>query len=152
MTQFANSPLSHWLRFDVEETENGALYSISPDDAHIGNPLIKALHGGVVSTFLELAALHELRRALGSDPAGEAININVDYLKSVRLSPLFARAHIAKAGRRLAFIDCIVWQDNEDSPAAKAACSFLLHNRRCVLPGARLTSPEEAAPRGIFRN
>ncbi len=100
MTQFANLPLRQWFRFDVEETENGALYSTSPDDAHFGNPLIKALRGGGVSTFLELAALHELRRALGFDPAGEAININVDYLKSVRLSPLFARAHIAKAGLR----------------------------------------------------
>lgn len=100
MTQFANLPLRQWFRFYVEETENGALYSTSPDDAHFVNPLIKALRGGVVSTFLELAALHELRRALGFDPAGEAININVDYLKSVRLSPLFARAHIAKAGLR----------------------------------------------------
>lgn len=152
MTQFANSPLRHWLRFEAEEAENGFLYSIAPDDAHIGNPLIKALHGGVLSTFLELAALHELRRALGSDADGEAININVDYLKSVTLSPLFARAKVVKSGRRLAFIDCTAWQDNEDRPVAKGACSFLLPKRRSVLPGARLTGPEEPAPRGIFRS
>ncbi len=126
MTRFANSPLRHWLRFEADEAENGYLYSITPDEAHIGNPLIKALHGGVVSTFLELAALHELRCTLGSDADGEAININVDYLKSVRLSPLFARARIAKTGRRLVFIDCIAWQDNDGSPVAKAACSIAL--------------------------
>lgn len=124
MTQFPNSPLGSWLRFNVEKTEDGALYSIAPNDAHIGNPLIKALHGGIVSTFLELAGLHELRRTLGPDADGEAININVDYLRPVTLSPLFAKARIAKTGRRLVFIDCFAWQDEETSPAAKAACSF----------------------------
>lgn len=126
MTQFLNSPLGSWLRFEAEESEAGALYSITPNDAHIGNPLIKALHGGIVSTFLELAGLHELRRTLGPDTDGEAININVDYLKSVKPSPLFAKARIAKAGRRLVFIDCVAWQDADETPVAKAACSFAI--------------------------
>lgn len=126
MTRFMDSPLGQWLSFEVVETEDGRLYSMTPGDAHIGNPLIKALHGGIVSTFLELAALHELKRALGPETNASAININVDYLKSVKLSPLFARARIAKAGRRLVFIDCAAWQDDEHSPAAKAACSFAL--------------------------
>ena len=126
MTQFPNSPLGNWLRFNVEKTEDGDIYSIAPDDAHIGNPLIKALHGGIVSTFLELAGLHELRRTLGPDADGEAINISVDYLRPVSLSPLFAKARIMKTGRRLVFIDCIAWQDAEASPAAKAACSFAI--------------------------
>ena len=126
MTQFMDSPLRHWLSFEAIETGDGRRYSMMPSDAHIGNPMIKALHGGVVSTFLELAALHELKRALGSETNGSAININVDYLKSVKLAPLFARARIAKAGRRLVFVDCAAWQDDENSPAAKAACSFTL--------------------------
>lgn len=124
MMQIPNSPLGSWLRFDVENSGNGVLYSMTPIEAHIGNPLIKALHGGIVSTFLELAALYELRRALGSDAAGEAININVDYLKSVKLSPLFARAKVVKSGRRLAFVDCAAWQDDENCPVAKAACNL----------------------------
>lgn len=150
MTQFMNSPLLDWLSFEPIETEDGRLYSITPNDAHIGNPLIKALHGGIVSTFLELAALHELRRALGPDTDGQAVNMNVDYLKSVKLTPIFARARIAKAGHRLVFVDCMAWQDNEDTPVAKAACSFLHNKRRSNLPGERPTSPRERHPGGIF--
>ena len=67
MTRFIDSPLRHWLSFEAIETGDGRRYSMMPSDAHIGNPMIKALHGGVVSTFLELAALHELKRALGSE-------------------------------------------------------------------------------------
>ncbi|HPE30933.1 MAG TPA: PaaI family thioesterase [Parvularculaceae bacterium] len=126
MTGLIDSPLGHWLSFEAIETGDGRLYSMTPGDAHVGNPLIKALHGGIVSTFLELAALHELKRALGSEANSSAININVDYLKSVKLSPLFAKARIAKVGRRLVFIDCAAWQDDENSPAAKAACSFAI--------------------------
>ncbi|MGE0407716.1 MAG: PaaI family thioesterase [Amphiplicatus sp.] len=126
MTALAESPLSSWLCFTVRETSDGRIYAIAPGDAHVGNPLIKALHGGIVSTFLEIAAHHELHGALPPDGDSEAININVDYLKSAKLAPLFARARIAKIGRRLAFVDCIAWQESEDNPVAKAACSFCL--------------------------
>lgn len=150
MTQFMNSPLLDWLSFDDTETKDGRLYSITPNDAHIGNPLIKALHGGIVSTFLELAAIHELRRALGPDIDGQSVNMNVDYLRSVKLAPLFASARIAKAGHRLVFVDCVAWQNNEDTPVAKAACSFLHNKRRSNLPVERPTSPRERHPGGIF--
>lgn len=126
MTLGCNSPLGRWLSFDIAETNGARIYSIAPNDDHVGNPLIKALHGGVVSTFLEFAALNELKRTMETEAAGEAININVDYLKSVKLSPLFAKAKITKAGRRLAFVDCVAWQQDEQIPVAKAACSFAL--------------------------
>ncbi|HNR78575.1 MAG TPA: hypothetical protein PKM48_15690, partial [Parvularculaceae bacterium] len=77
MTGLIDSPLGHWLSFEAIETGDGRLYSMTPGDAHVGNPLIKALHGGIVSTFLELAALHELKRALGSEANSSTININV---------------------------------------------------------------------------
>lgn len=151
MTQLMNSPLKGWLSFDVSETGEGRIYSITPGDAHVGNPLIKALHGGIVSTFLELAAVDEMRRALGPDQQGEAININVDYLKSVKLSPLFARASIAKAGRRLVFVDCHAWQEKEDSLVAKAMCSFLNNNGAATsLASAPLAPGSRHSPRGNF--
>ncbi|HBK91314.1 MAG TPA: hypothetical protein DDZ68_06560 [Parvularcula sp.] len=149
MTRLMNSPLLDWLSFNVSESEAGPIYSITPGEAHIGNPLIKALHGGIVSTFLELAALDEMRRALGPDQQGEAININVDYLKSVKLSPLFARASIAKAGRRLVFVDCHAWQDDEDSTVAKATVSFLNNNGAAAsLASAQLAPWSVISPGG----
>lgn len=124
MTAYPDSQLSCWLGFNVGASGEGRIYSIAPGEAHVGNPLIKALHGGIVSTFLEMAALHELRAVLPADADAEAININVDYLKSAKLQPLFARARIVKTGRRLAFVDCTAWQDKETVPVAKAALSF----------------------------
>ena len=149
MTRLMNSPLKDWLSFDLSESEAGPIYSITPGEDHVGNPLIKALHGGIVSTFLELAALDEMRRVLGRDQNGETININVDYLKSVRLARLFARASIAKAGRRLVFVDCQAWQDDEDSPVAKATCSFLNKNGAATsLASAQLAPWSVISPGG----
>ena len=121
-----HSRLACWLGFKMSKAGGGRIYAIAPGESHVGNPLIKALHGGILSTFLEIAALHELRRALPAGAAGEAININVDFLKSAKLAPLFARARIAKVGRRLAFVDCVALQEDELAPVAKAACSFSL--------------------------
>lgn len=144
MTAFPASPLTSWLGFTVRETGDGRIYAIAPGDAHLGNPLIRALHGGIVSTFLEIAAHQELRGALPAEGDGEAINVNVDYLKSAKLAPLFARARIAKIGRRLAFVDCIAWQESEDNPVAKAACSF------CLVKGvATSLARPSPAPSGV---
>ncbi|MGE0184075.1 MAG: PaaI family thioesterase [Parvularculaceae bacterium] len=121
-----HSRLACWLGFKMSEAGDGRIYAIAPGESHVGNPLIRALHGGIVSTFLEFAAVHELRLAIPAGAPAEALNINVDFLKSAKLAPLFARARIAKVGRRLAFVDCVAWQEDEFAPVAKAACSFSL--------------------------
>jgi uncharacterized protein (TIGR00369 family) len=89
-----HSRLACWLGFKMSEAGDGRIYAIAPGESHVGNPLIRALHGGIVSTFLEFAAVHELRLAIPAGAPAEALNINVDFLKSAKLAPLFARARV----------------------------------------------------------
>ena len=122
------NPLENWLGFSSLEEDNERVYSITPTDEHIGNPLLRALHGGVVATFLEYAAYRELQYILDSGAPIEAVNINVDYLKSVKTRKLYATIRIAKLGRRLAVADVHAWQEDACVPVAKAACSFSISN------------------------
>ena len=89
----------------------------------IGNPILPALHGGVVASFLELAALARL------DAAGRrarTIDITVDYLRPARPLTTYAEPRILKLGRRAANVTVEAWQDDRASPVAALRGHFLI--------------------------
>lgn len=113
-----------WLSFSVDQVGDRRIYRMDVSESHIGNPLIRAIHGGVVATFLETAAKNELEFMTGTAGGFRAINSNVDFLKSSNAARLFAAVQFSKIGRRVAVVDIISWQASKDAPVAKACCSF----------------------------
>lgn len=97
------SPIANWLGFSVADAGGERLYRLAFNETHIGNPAIRALHGGVIAAFLELAMQTELR-ASGASPV-ETVNVAIDYLSSSRAEDMTARVRIIRAGRRLAFLE-----------------------------------------------
>lgn len=85
-------------------------------DDIIGNPLLGALHGGAVSAFMEITAIVQLQLAVGGKSIPKPIGINIDYLNRGRAQKTYARAIIARQGRRVANIRVRAWQDNFDNP------------------------------------
>ncbi|HBB54893.1 MAG TPA: thioesterase, partial [Hyphomonadaceae bacterium] len=78
-------------------------------DLLIGNPLLPALHGGVVGAFLEITAVCQLYIAQGQERFPKAIDITIDYLHSGRPRDTYARAIIVKSGRRIANVTAEAW-------------------------------------------
>ena len=89
----------------------------------IGNPILPALHGGVVASFLELAALARLD-AEGKRP--RTIDITVDYLRPARPVTTYADARILKLGRRAANVAVEAWQEDRASPVAALRGHFMI--------------------------
>jgi len=121
-----DSPINDWLNFSSVQDGESRVYSIEFSEEHIGNPLIRALHGGVIAMFMEYAAEKELQASLGDLVEVEAITINVDYLRPTKPDSLSAAATITKLGRRLAIVDIVTWQNDEAKTIAKATCSFAI--------------------------
>lgn len=114
------------------------------DEALVGNPFLPALHGGVIGALLELTALTQLgwdrvwSVLEAGGPAAEAvmagrfppvpktIDVTIDYLRSGRPRDTFARAHVQKAGRRVAHVHVDAWQDNRTRPIAALRGNFLM--------------------------
>lgn len=92
----------------------------------VGNPMLPALHGGSVAGFMELTATAALsassRRIQGPKP----VDVSVAYLRSARPVDTYARALVRKAGRRIAYVHVLAWQEDEDSPIAEMTAHFLL--------------------------
>lgn len=112
------TPIASWLGFDAQIKEGAALYKLSFHEEHIGNPTIRALHGGVVATFLEFAAQCELLREIGAS-AIRTVNTDVNYISSTRAQDMTGAASVLRVGRRIAFVEATAWQEARERPVAK---------------------------------
>jgi uncharacterized protein (TIGR00369 family) len=116
-------PYARFLGVRLEQGDGGPIAVLPFDPKLIGNPILPALHGGVVASFLELAALARLdaegRRA-------RTIDITVDYLRPARPVTFYAEARILKLGRRAANLAVEAWQEDPGSPVAALRGHFMI--------------------------
>ncbi|MCL1628467.1 MULTISPECIES: PaaI family thioesterase [Roseinatronobacter] len=126
------------------ERHGDELTAILPyDDKLIGNPQLPAIHGGVIASFLEVAAIIELSwatiwpdleagRVTPEDMAQnlprlpKTIDFTVDFLRSGLPRDGYARARVNRSGRRYASVHVEAWQDNRARLFAQATGHFLM--------------------------
>ncbi|ANK83102.1 MAG: hypothetical protein TEF_21595 [Rhizobiales bacterium NRL2] len=119
-------PYMAFLGLTVDHDENGPIVRMPGSDHIIGNPVLPAIHGGVVGAFLESAAIIHLIWAHESRQVPKIINLTVEYLRSARVVETFAQATITKHGRRIANVRIEAWQADRAKPVAAAHAHFLL--------------------------
>lgn len=120
-------PYARFLGVEVERTGAGVLECILPFRQEIiGNPMLPAIHGGVIGAFLELTAILRLIDESGTDHVPKPINFAIDYLRSAGPNTTRARADIFKLGRRVAVVHVVAWQDDPTRPVASGNGKFLL--------------------------
>jgi uncharacterized protein (TIGR00369 family) len=114
------------IEFELKGDELTALLPFK--DSLIGNPVLPALHGGVVGAMMELTAVAQIFLTQGTGKIPKTIDISIDYLRSGRPVPTFARAHVTKLGRRIANVRVEAWQANRADPIAALHGHFLLQS------------------------
>ena len=120
------SPIAAWQR--IETTDRDNVYVMRFAEHQIGNPFIRAIHGGVVGSLIELAAeLYLARREEKEDQAFrrvELVSSAIDYLRVTKDADMHARVETVRIARRVAFLDIWCWQDSEDLPVARGSCTL----------------------------
>jgi acyl-coenzyme A thioesterase PaaI-like protein len=112
------------LRVDRKGTE---ITTVLPFAPHlIGNPVLPALHGGVVGGFLETTAVLQILFETGAAGMPKPVDISIDYLRSGKPVDTFGRAIITKQGRRVVNVHAEAWQDEHTRPIAAVRGHFLL--------------------------
>jgi uncharacterized protein (TIGR00369 family) len=100
---------------------------ILPFGMHIvGNPVLPAIHGGVLGAFMEMTALAQLSVKEGQERQPRIIDVSIEYLRSGRSLTTYARADIKKVGRRIANVHVEAWQEQRAQPIAALRAHFLL--------------------------
>lgn len=123
----ARLPYARFLGISVVPAEGGGILArLAFDEKLIGNPVLPALHGGVIGAFLETAAVFQVLRETEGMRLPKPITLTVAYLRSAGPRDTFARATITKQGRRVATVRVEAWQDDPERPVAAAQGQFLL--------------------------
>lgn len=117
------APIAAWLAVEPGEAEHK--YVMRFAERHIGNPFIRALHGGAVGAMIEFCAALDLALRF-PEKRSEIASSAIDYLRVTRDSDLHVRVEIVRIARRLAFLDVWCWQDDEDTPVARGSCTLRL--------------------------
>lgn len=112
------------MKAELAGDEMTAILPFSPDI--VGNPMLPAIHGGVLGAFMEMTALAQLSIAETLKRQPRTIDVSIEYLRSGRPLTTYARAQIKKVGRRIANVHVEAWQEQRAAPIAALRGHFLL--------------------------
>jgi uncharacterized protein (TIGR00369 family) len=119
-------PYCAWLGISAR-LEDGALILDMPFDAKlIGNPVLPALHGGVIGSLLETAALMQTIWDTDAVTMPKPVDITIDYLRSARAVASHARGYVVRQGRRVVAARAEMWQEDATKSVASFRGHFLL--------------------------
>lgn len=119
-------PYCRFLGIEIDRKGNELTTILRFDKKLIGNPILPALHGGVVGAFLEVTAVIQLMLEAESEDLPKPVDIGIDYLRSGRPVDAYARATITKHGRRVCNVRAEAWQDERSRPIAALHGHFLI--------------------------
>ncbi|KAM8709188.1 hypothetical protein ACLKA7_016060 [Drosophila subpalustris] len=91
-----------------------AEFTVAPEHINKGG----GLHGGYTATLVDMVTTY----ALMSKPChpGVSVEINVNYLKGARIGDeVLIEANTVRAGKNLAFIDCVLKHKKNNAVIAK---------------------------------
>lgn len=102
------------------------LFHLPKNPDNIGNPILPAIHGGVIGGFMELAASLHLMMTMDTAALPKMIDFSLDYLRAGRHQDTFAECQVWRQGSRVANVAITAWQTERTSPIATARAHFLL--------------------------
>lgn len=116
------------------EADGSLVFKLPFQPDFIGNPLLPALHGGVLAGFAETAMfLHLVYTAEpDEDSPPRAIDFSIDYLRSARPVDTYARCTTVRQGSRVALVNTVLWQDDPSRPVATTRGHLLLSQMAAI--------------------
>ena len=122
-------PYCKFLGIEIDRKGTELTTILRFDTKLIGNPVLPALHGGVVGAFLEVTSVIQLMLEVESEELPKPVDIGIDYLRSGKPVDTYARAIVTKHGRRVCNVRAEAWQDEHTKPIAALHGHFLIKPR-----------------------
>jgi uncharacterized protein (TIGR00369 family) len=118
-------PFNRFLGMKVQEMKSGKVTLILPfREEFIGDPERPALHGGVISTLIDMAGGAAVWTELEGSDRLATVDLLVDYLIPAAPASLTAEARILRIGNRVAVAHITVHQEGNDRPIAEGRAVY----------------------------
>ncbi|MHC8408247.1 MULTISPECIES: PaaI family thioesterase [unclassified Pseudomonas] len=117
-------PYAGLIGIECSRVGDELLFRLPANKDNIGNPILPAIHGGVIAGFMELSAALHLLISTGSPGVPKIIDFSLDYLRAGQFRDTWARCQVCRQGRRVANVAVTAWQSVESEPIATARAHF----------------------------
>ena len=119
-------PYARFLGVQVQQLGNEVITVLPFKEELVGNPILPAIHGGVIGAFLEITAVLQLLFETECERLPKTVDVNFDYLRSARAVTTYGRAIVNRRGRRVANVRSELWQEDRERPIALSQGHYLL--------------------------
>lgn len=96
-----SDPFIDFLGFREDVVDGEVRYMLDFREEHLGNPLIRTFHGGILAAFGDVVAATHLARQRGDTELAECATMTFDYLRPAFAGTLHAIPNVVRAGRRI---------------------------------------------------
>lgn len=117
-------PYANLIGIQCTRQSDELLFRLPANKDNIGNPILPALHGGVIAGFMELSAALHLLVSTGAPGLPKIIDFSLDYLRAGQFRDTYATCQVWRQGRRVANVSVTAWQSAAAEPIATARAHF----------------------------
>lgn len=117
-------PYAGLIGLQFQRFGKDVLFQLPKNDDNIGNPILPAIHGGVIGGFMELSASLHLLMTMETLAMPKMIDFSLDYLRAGRHQDTFAECQVWRQGSRVANVAINAWQAERTTPIATARAHF----------------------------
>ncbi len=117
-------PYARMIGVEVEHMGEEVLFRLPVNKDNIGNPVLPAIHGGVIAGFMEQSALLHLMIFMNSADFPKIIDFSIDYLRAGLNRDTYASCQVWRQGRRVGNVAITAWQTRSNEPIATARAHF----------------------------
>jgi len=122
----AATPYAKALGVYCKRFGNEVVFVLPASEANLGNPILPAIHGGVIGGFMEIAAGFHLFIFLEIEEQPKIVDFSLDYLRAGLHQETYAECHLTRQGNRVANVSVTAWQTKKQQPIALGRAHFLL--------------------------
>lgn len=119
-------PYAEFIGFEFQRFGENVIFTLPKNPNNIGNPILPAIHGGVIGGFMELSAAINLLMFMDTPLMPKIVDFSLDYLRAGRDQDTFAECQVWRQGSRVANVAITAWQNDRANPIATARAHFLL--------------------------
>jgi len=119
-------PYAQLLGVSAEDRGEQLIFTLQPKSSNIGNPLLPALHGGVVAAFMETAAILNVMAYTQGQRIPKVIDFSIDYLRSATTEMTYARCKLGRLGKRVVNVSVTAWQGEKEAEPIALARAHLI--------------------------
>lgn len=124
LSYLQDSPYASNYKMQLLEVEPDVECVTPWKDEFVGNPLIQAWHGGIVTGILELTGKLQALKVAGAE-TGSLLSANINFLRPTRGNAIVhTRARLIRSGKQIINIDAVAWQVSPEEPTATASLTF----------------------------